>query len=445
MSQYSYRIEAPLITDSVLSWPRGRIHKVLAIGHGDIANRQASVYKHWLDNGVKLHFADISEVALGDCLPGAEAYLLPREDGKLRKAGVFDLVLVNNLPELHLITALEYSKFARRMIIQKPQDLNFPLIKTVSKALGYEQFRAKTVIHDHYRNKGAFQALLHALPALHERNGRFTRLIAFLTESRSVREEEHRLASLECGMIQDLAVHMLDLAVECALSIETWRASPGREAKYRRKAATFKVRNCVRLREVNTPLDDDIETFSAIDLEVEEELEYPHNAEKPHSLKHTYDVLIVVGKGLALEPDLHEDLKAVFVEFEREGQSVVADLARQEVAGIPSNGVNRQHGGLTRPLFLLSDEPPGHATAGIGGLDARQWQPFTVAQHVSAIADLARRRAGTKFPPAYPYLRALSDLLRELASEEKIRPTWSTLPSLSELRGESERPAEFYD
>ena len=429
-----------------VSWPAEPVQRVLVIGHGALAMRQAPTYQHWLDQGVDVHCADVDEAKLEDCLSGIHRYVLPRHEANLLSKAPFDLVCVSNIPSLHLATALHFGTYAKRIVIQKPQDLNYPLIEVIAEARGYEDFRSKTVIHDHYRNKSAFVALLEQLPMLMRRYGKFTKVMFFLTEAKSVSDEPDRAQSLECGMIQDLAVHQIDLMLECLLKATEFRFHEDDERINRRERGTIQIVNCIRMKDQTSILGDHVETFAALDIRVSETLRFEDPsgrllARYPHS----FDVLIAVGKGIAIEQGVAKDCKAIVLEFERPGFYSVVDLASLGVREVEAGIINRRHGGMNRPLLLLSPNPPDHAIHGPGGPDFAQWQSLALGKQIAGIAMDAQSFGSAQGLAAYPYRRPLGDLIRELVSTGKLRGTWNVLPPLTTFQIEDPRPADYID
>lgn len=422
------------------------IRKIAIIGHGAVAERQLPSHQLWLEQGVEIHAADVDPAKLDDCPKEMSRYVLPQEEERMLRAGPFDMLFVNNFPELHLITALTYATHAKLIVIQKPQDLNFPLIRTINQARGYEHFRPRTVIHDHYRNKGAIPAVLRELPTLLQRYGRFRRILFFLTEAKSVNDEWERAPSLMCGMIQDLAVHMIDIMLEYLIAASEWRHREGDDRLTRRKNCAITLMNCVKLREQNSVLGDYVETFAALDLRVIEDLEFPADHRLAQKVRHEFDVLVVVGKGLAIEQGVPEDIKATVIEFERgDDLFVTADLLTQGIQGISGADINQNHGGLNRPLMLTLPNPPPHALQGLGGLDFPQWQSFSAGQYVASIVEGAQLLTPA-VEKGYPYRRPLGDLLTKLASSEhRIRPIWGNLPPLTNFQIKMPRPDPYFD
>jgi hypothetical protein len=431
------------------------IRSVTVLGHGDLAERQKPVYEHWLKEGVEVHCADTDPSKLEDCIEGINRYVLPHDEQRLVKtiSDGIDLLCVNTVPELHLVNALQWGTFARQIIIQKPQDLNFPLIKTIARARGYEDFRRKSQIHDHYRNKGVVPALWHAVPALLTERGQFRRMLFILTESKSVNEERHRAASLTCGMIQDLAVHTIDLLLETLLAGARWRDVDDAEKIYGRVNGEIQVMACHRLREMYSVLGIQVETFAAIDLHIVERIEFPFGQRTANHWVNEFDVLIVVGKGLSVEQGISGDVKVAAIEFERQGGfDVWIDLKSLAVQGfqnhLPQGGgeLNRHHGGLNRPFFLISPNPPKHALIGMGGRDYQQYQTLSMGGHVAENTQMAIQKACSGGMWAYPRGRPLGDLLRELAAQKQvIRPVWRDLEPLTRYLSNQPLPDEYYD
>jgi hypothetical protein len=448
----TYPIPAVASDDASGQGPQEPIGKVLVIGHGDLAKRQRPTYEHWLNEGVEVHCADVDPRQLDDCLDGIHRYRLPDEKHRLAALGpdYFDLVCVNNFPEVHIATALEFNTLARQIVIQKPQDLNFPLISTMSRARGYGDFRHKAKIHDHYRNKSAVAALKRALTNLHADYGQFRRLLFFLTESKSVNDEVDRAASLECGMIQDIGVHMLSLLLECIPLGMEWHDDPGGERLHRRLSGEIEVVECPRLRMQNSVLGDHVETFSAIDLRIFERIEFPAGSRWAKPRQHMFDVLIVIGKGLAIEQGVSQDLKVIVAQYERNGYEAVVDLSTQGTQGIQDylaeggEEINKHHGGLNRPLLLASPNPPTHALRGFGGTEYQQWQDFSAAQHVASIVQIAQQLESGAYMDAYPTQRPLGDLLRELAAKRRIRSTWGDLGPLTRYLIKMPQPEDCF-
>lgn len=454
MTERQYPIPHFSVSDLETPWPAQPIRSVLVVGHGALAARQEPVYFHWLANGVDVHCADIDSSKLDGCLDGIHRYVLPEDERLLTKAipeGV-DLLCVNNIPELHLVTAIQWHNFARHIIIQKPQDLNYPLIKTVACADGLSHFRRKTKIHDHYRNKGVAPALWTALPSLITERGQFRRILLFLTEPKSVNDELQRAESLKCGMIQDLAVHMIDLLFSTLNASGEWRNSRDDERLHRRVGGTIEIKACHKRRELSSNLGDDVETFAAIDLSVTEVIEFPAGEKEAKTRERHFDVLIVVGKGVTVEQGIEGDVKLIVAEFERgEGYEAWVDFKTLTINGfqnlLPDGGteINRHHGGLNRPLFLISPNPPAHTLQGLGGSEYAQWQALSMGQHVAAMAHSAKQIGSSSYMDAYPPRRPLGDLLKELATGNHIRPAWSDLAPLARYMTDKALPEEYFD
>jgi len=415
-----------------IQWPDKPLERVAVIGHGALAERQKPTYVHWVNQDIAVHCADVDRTQLDDCINGIQKYVIPNDEDKLLCVPHFDLLCINNVPDLHLMTALHYGTYADRIIIQKPQDLNYPLIQRIATASGFERFRRKTVIHDHYRNKSVYAALLTQIPELLQRYGKFKRIMFFLTESKSVSDEPQRAQSLNCGMIQDLAVHLIDLMLELLISASEWSFNPGDDRLNRRIGGDVEMINCVKRVDQTSILGDEVETFAAMDLQVTEKIEFPAGSTNPTHYQHRFNVLVAVGKGLAVEQGAVRDLKSIVIEFEREGFYVVVDLATLNARHLSIDDINHLHGGMNRPLMLISPNPPEHALRGAGGTNFRLWQSLSLGQHVAAIASCAKEWEQPNGMPAYPYQRPLGDLIRELASKNQIRQTvWGDLPPLT--------------
>lgn len=438
------------LQQGLYTWPLSEIRKILVIGHGALAERQKPTYEHWLDQGVDIHCADVEDSQLNDCLDGIKKYVLPKHEAKLISQATskkpFDLLCVNNIPELHLATALQYGTYAKRIIIQKPQDLNFPLIRTIARANGQEKFRSKTVIHDHYRNKSAFVAMLNVLPSLIQQYGKLKKIMFFLTEAKGVREEHERAGSLKCGMIQDLAVHQISLMLECLVNSTEWQWE-GDSNRTRRIGGTLEIKNCVKMVDMTSILSNDVETFAAIDLHLTEKLQYLNGTQILSEFPNEFDALIVVGKGLVLEQGIEKDCKGIVLEFARTGAQCVVDLTTNGLGNITTaEPINRNHGGMNRPLMLISPNPPTHAIDGAGDLKYRLWQSIPFAQRVASLTHSAQQWPNhSNTLQAYPYHRPLGDLIRELVAQKQLRMVWNSLPPFTSFRVDMVRPSPYYD
>jgi hypothetical protein len=139
-------------------------------------------------------------------------------------------------------------------------------------------------------------------------------------------------------------------------------------------------------------------------------------------------------------------LKTVVVEFERPQYYAVVDLATLGVKELEKEGISRSHGGLNLPLMLISPNPPEHAVQAQGGTDYPLWQSISLGQHVAAIAEASKKWSHDQRMSAYPYLRPVGDLIRELASFGLIRKSvWSGLPPLTNFQVDEPRPANYID
>jgi hypothetical protein len=454
MSRVSFPISYSITDDTPVGWPTDPITSVLVIGHGALAKRQQAMYSHWLSQGVTIHCADINESKLEDCPDAIKRYVLPRDEAALKKAisDEVDLLCINNFPNEHIATALMWCMFAKRIVIQKPQDLNLQLIAEIGASKGLDVFRRKTVVQDHYRNKGVSPALRKALPSLLTQRGPLQRLIFVLTEPISVLDELDRAGSLQCGMIQDLAVHMLDCLLGLVDAGTEWQNSVDDDRLHRVIACEGRIAGCHRRRELHSSLGDDVETFAAIDLEIRQTIEFPAGSGRPGHI-HPFDALIVVGKGIGVEDNLKAaPLKFVSAEFAMGGGfDAWIDFRTLTVHGfedhLPQKGqeVNRQHGGLNRPFLLIGPNPPAHATFGLGGTHEELWQSLPASCDVARIAQAARERNSAEHIATYRPGRALSDLLRELVSLDVIRRQWGRLDPFTKYLTEKKLPDEYYD
>lgn len=194
---------------------------------------------------------------------------------------------------------------------------------------------------------------------------------------------------------------------------------------------------CSAYRQLNSILDDNVETFAAIDMRVTESTKFPSHAPGFHVSSHTFDVLIVVGTGLSVEHGIEADLKVLTAEFAG-GQEVTLDFNSHTVLGFPENdsvrkNINRHHGGINRPLMLLSPTPPEHAQSGYGGKRFQQWQTLALSEQVAQNVHAAKQLMAPRTRGAYPLGYALGDLIKMLATSNQIRPVWGDLRPLTRL------------
>ena len=431
----------------------GPLNKVLVLGQGDLAKRQRPTYEHWLVQGVEVHCADTDPGRLKSSLPGLHTYVLPQAERAILARAPFDLLYVANTPALHLKTALKYGAYSKQIIIQKPLHSGV-VTRAIVEELG--DLRHKITVHDHYRNKGAFAALV---SQRYQKQPR--RLLFFLTETKSVTSETDRAGALACGVILDLGVHMFSLLLDCIrafalgprgfspLGWESGLKPSGQDPSTYSGAGEFprvELQNCFGAQEVGSNLGTGVETLAVLDITVERtagpapslpspttKVPAKANVEAPNSEnKPPLDVLIVVGKGVGGRSQdgggqysASGDLKTVVVEF-ADGEIAVADLSSQSVFGLPPADINAQHGGLNRPLLLISPNPPGHACYGLGGQGYPQWQSFTEAALACEIAHRAQKLLPQDLH-TYNAGIVLEDYLGQLIRKGKLRPIWGDI------------------
>ncbi len=426
------------------------LSKVLVIGQGDLAKRQRPTYEHWLANGVKVHCADINPDKLENSVAGLHTYVLPQDEKAMLNKAPFDLLYVANIPSYHLKTTLQYGDCARQIIIQKPLH---PGLVTLEHVRQLGNLYPKIVVHDHYRNKSSFAALLN-----HGHQNEIRRMLFFLTETKSVTSEIDRAGALTCGVLLDLGVHMLSLLLDCikifASDLAPWELKNNFTDQKQvlntyaklNEFSLIEISNSYGAQEIGCGLGKGVETLAVLDLTVKgvtdmvtekfgvcrKNLDTSHGNAIGSENMIPIDVLIVTGKGIGgtrraseLRHASQGDLKAVVLEF-ADGRTVAADLSSLAVFGLSSNDVNTQHGGLNRPLLLLSPNPPEHALYGLGGQGYSQWQSFSEAALVCKIAHQAKQLL-PKNLNTYPTGMNIQEYLKQLVLSGELRPIWKDI------------------
>ncbi len=124
----------------------------------------------------------------------------------------FTHIYIATWPETHLLSAVKYSTLCHGgdIIITKPLDMNIPMVEDLQEEV-FPDLTSKFTVDDHYRNKGYVRALHKCLPSWitkHTQKLRGFRM--WLVEEKTI-EKENRLQALECGVIWDLATHLVSL------------------------------------------------------------------------------------------------------------------------------------------------------------------------------------------------------------------------------------------
>ena len=419
---------------------------VLVVGSGDVTQKQLPAFKLLHDSGAEVLFADswrdgLGQLGSADWISGENLYEIDGREQELRnrikEMGGADLIVVNNAPSNHLTTSLAFKNELSqdgRIVLQKPQDTNFPLVQTLNDPMNvslYAEFMKRTFVHDHYRNKSVVPGLYSALASAINTNGRITKMMFFVTEPTSMVEQQHRAHALKDGMIQDLAVHSFDIFLETLIYSNLWQVRGEQYAL--RTGARIDLLGTDTGFEIKTAFPRDCETFSAIDIEVTEHLLMdvdrdgrPNGSGAPAENK--IDVLFVQGKGVVRENGDDSPLKSVVVAFE-DGHQAVVDLNTLNFKGLPidRDQINTHHGGLNRPYMLLLQENLRHATKGFGGRDFPQFQQLHEATEISKLAYHSKglaKKAGTR-GRGYAHGSSIGKLVRGMIERGTIRNTWN--------------------
>jgi hypothetical protein len=249
-------------------------------------------------------------------------------------------------------------------------------------------------------------------------DGRFLRgAIFFLVERNTIEEKEmHRRKALECGMLFELAVHMISILQEIVPKSITWYGKG--HGTYERRNRRIEVVACITakdgaslLRASTVMPGREAETFGAIELKVTEEI---YHAESRETVEGTFPVLVVVGKGLPGDEGMTRDLKTVVLNF-KDGASVTLDLDTYGISGFDQSTLQDagydqlefNQRGINLALILAAQN---HFCPGEGG---NVFQPYAPALESVRILSEALRRA-----PAQPVGYGVpSATCRELLNE----------------------------
>ncbi len=433
---------------------QAKLQSALVLGTGNLLKRQWKAYEEWLSQGVQLHFADIKHPTHVNIPSRANYVNMDTERtsiGQLAtktKRGKFDYVFVNTVPDLHLALALEFWNVAHRVIIQKPQDTCFPLIRTLGSSTSHLEFLKRTFVWDHYRNKGSVAAFFEHLPKRMSEYGQIKQVVLFITESKNIHDEDSRIGSLRFGMVQDLGVHMFSVFLESLLRADRWNLAPDDKRTQKRTGATITLDHVTKWRQQHAPIPSEAETFAALDFTVHETIARMNEkgGRADSEFPHKFNVLVVLGKGVFPAPGANRDLKTIVVEYEKPGAMSVIDLSSLGVSGLEGNNINYHHGGLNRPLNLLAPEPSDHALGGLGGLRYPQWQPFRFAEQIASVAHAAQNWPCSDVP-GYEYGKPLPYFIRELTSRGLIADCYKGLADMPLLNFAVDRTKDpiFFD
>lgn len=299
---------------------------ILWIGAGSFFRRiaESATFKILLDNGASLSVIDIrpkSEVRELPCHPNVKYFDVSehaqRKDLLYNRLGEQDTLFthcyVANWPQAHILTAVKYSGLCSGgdIIITKPLDLNIPLVETIHSGV-FPDIHDKILVDDHYRNKGSIRALHRILPNIQKDQGKLRGFRMWLVEPKTV-EEENRLEALECGVIWDLATHLISLI---QLFFLDWpRRGLGmydQGSPTNIRGVRPSVNKVLRMKYIDCRLKNpDAETLAVIELGIT--FQYKTYADWTDA---NIDGLLVVGKGPVCQEGVDRPVKQVDLWFE---------------------------------------------------------------------------------------------------------------------------------
>ena len=354
---------------------------ILWVGWGDVTRKGAIAIKSMLDAGYKVHGIDLTDDPSGiKVVDPSRLYIRDnkRHHNDILKIGMkdgFEAMYVANPGDHHLSSALEFQHFAKHIIISKPLDTHISFLSTifgsrVSTRRNYAHFLPKVWVHDHYLNKPAIDFLITLMGTLHAQHDFVDSIKCFLVEKATIEEsEKHRIQGLECGMLFDLAVHMISILELLIPEGLRWQDGTGLYERIRRD---FRVSACTTAKYAGSILgksmvmhDREAETFGVIEITITEEILHHGVGRK---VDKEIPVLIVVGKGVPSEQGATRDLKSIVINF-RDGAEIALDLDTSQFRGIDDStlqaasydnldiaqrGINRPLMALTRKEFRLS-------------------------------------------------------------------------------------------
>lgn len=228
---------------------------------------------------------------------------------------VFTHIYIATWPQAHLLSAVKYSTLCPGgdIIITKPLDMNIPMVKEIEKGV-FPDLTEKMTVDDHYRNKGSIRAL-HAKMReliLEHSYGRLWGFRMWLVEPTTI-EAENRLQALECGVIWDLATHLISLIQLFFLDLP-YVALQGYTHGDPRKIhqVQLEIRKVLRKQYVGCQLTDGAETLAVIEVAVT----FLYDGYKS-SVRRTVPGLLVVGKAASRGKNIEGPVKQLDFQFER--------------------------------------------------------------------------------------------------------------------------------
>ena len=318
--------------------------KLLWVGWGDLARKAAPAINIAKGLGYEINALDVSEKPSGLKMTEPDRLFVRTSEAQhrdlvalARNAG-FDAIYIANYGHQHIGSALEFYHYAPSVILAKPLDTCLDYLLTIGRdEANFRHLLNKLFVHDHYLNKPGIVFLRERMQALHSDHDFLAGMLLFLVERSSIeRSEPHRIKALGCGMIFDLAVHLISIVQALVPEQIGWQSDA--EGRYERKARSIDVVACVTAKSAGSLLGEstvirgrEAETFGVVELVVTETIEH----ESGERLEKRFPVLLVVGKGLPGEAGMTRDLKTVVLNF-KDGAEVALDLDTYQFRGLQS-------------------------------------------------------------------------------------------------------------
>jgi hypothetical protein len=348
--------------------PTNESGRILWLGWGDLARKCEPAIGEMKQAGYKIYALDVRErpTALLNGVEPSELFVRNRSshhDNLLRVASQhgFDAIYVANPGHFHISSAIEFQHFAPVVLLSKPLDTHLGFLMTLAENKeNYVHLLPKLFVHDHYLNKPAVEFLATKLmPRLHQRHNFLANVVMFLVERGSIEtHEKSRIPGLNCGMLFDLAVHMISILDRIAPPTIKWTSGSG---LYERTWREVEVVACQTARHGGSLLGKstvlhgrEAESFGIIELKVTEGIRHEGSEVPPQSFR----VLIVVGKGVPYEHGATRDLKTIQLNFKDEA-AVTLDVDTGQFSGVDTSelnalGYNRMdltQRGINKPLI----------------------------------------------------------------------------------------------
>lgn len=426
--------------------------RLLWVGAGDFFRRilRAGTFRKLLDIGAKLAIADVQPIEERLCphVPNPEVLWLQQQiqDGSIRyfnvrqasdrknlaygplaeREGAFTHCYVANWPQAHLLSAVKYSALCTGgdIIITKPLDLNIPMVVDIKSGM-FPDLSDKVFVDDHYRNKGSIRELHRVFPDLQRWYGKLRSFRMWLVEPTTI-EIEGRQRALECGVIWDLATHLVSLIQlffldppHLGLSAYGRIDETGRAINV--KDVTLQIKRVSRKKYMGCELTSvQAETFAAIEVTLT--FKYPTYAEEQ---LRSLDGLLIVGKGARRGEELIEPVKQL--DFDFEGGHVSLNYQKDLLSPPLEGFAPREESGFHKPVIeLLTHAWRGQEAAGVERSGEYAYAvPFDSAfRNIMTIHDMHQHDSSVELLRSYPKAGPIRDILNDLAAHGLLDRRW---------------------